>query len=187
MRARLQCLYACTARRCPVLGAGGMKAGQETYRLYSCGRCARQVRICRGCDHGNQYCAGECAALRRRESRRRAGARYQLSRRGAARHAARQDAWRRRQAQKVTHQGSLPGTHLVIVVAISTQTTSEGTHVDMASMPASPLPRAAFSAAAARTQVRWHAQRRARAAQRCSFCWRALPPFARLGTLRGGP
>jgi len=187
----LHCLYACTARRCPVLGAGGMKAGKETYRLYSCGRCARQVRICRGCDHGNQYCAGECAAVRRRESRRRAGARYQLSYRGASRHAARQHAWRWRQAQKVTHQGSLPSADPVIVAAISTHNTSEGIHVDMASMQPSPaprnLPRAALSAAAARTHVRWPAQRRARAAQRCSFCWRALPPFARLATLRGGP
>ena len=54
-----------------------MRAGEESYRLYSCGRCAQQVRICRGCDRGNQYCAGECARIRRRESLRRAGERYQ--------------------------------------------------------------------------------------------------------------
>jgi hypothetical protein len=167
-----------------------MKAGKETYRLYSCGRCACQVRICRGCDHGNQYCASECAAVRRRESRRRAGARYQLSYRGALRHAARQRTWRLRQAQKVTHQGSLPSADMVIVAAIATQTTTEGTHVDMASLQPSPPPlstlSAALSATPTRAQRRWHAQRRARSMRRCSFCWRVLPPFARLRTLRGG-
>jgi len=34
------------------------------------------------CDHGNIYCAGECSLIRRRESLRRAQARYQHSRRG---------------------------------------------------------------------------------------------------------
>ena len=50
-----------------------MRASEKTYRLYSCGRCAEQVRICRDCDRGNRYCAGECAQIRRRESLRRAG------------------------------------------------------------------------------------------------------------------
>ena len=108
MRARLPCLYACTARRCPVLGAGGMKTGEESYRLYSCGRCARQVRICRDCDRGNRYCAGECAAVRRRESLQRAGARYQCSHRGASRHAARQSAWRQRRPSRVVLPGADP-------------------------------------------------------------------------------
>ena len=51
----------------------GMAASEQTYRLYNCARCAEQVRICRECDRGNQYCAGVCAGLRRRESLRRAG------------------------------------------------------------------------------------------------------------------
>ena len=168
-----------------------MKAGEQTYRLYSCARCGEQVRICRDCDRGNRYCAGECAQIRRRESRHRAGERYQLSYRGASRHAARQRTWHSRQAQKVTHQGSLPGAEAAIVAAISTQTTTEGIHVDMASMqPSSPphrLPYAALRATSTRAQGHWHAQRRARSAQRCSFCWRVLPPFARLGPLRRGP
>ena len=50
---------------------------EPTYRLYQCQRCDVQVRICCHCDHGNIYCAGECAQIRRRESLRRAGARYQ--------------------------------------------------------------------------------------------------------------
>ena len=64
-----------------------MKAGEQSYRLYSCRRCAQQVRVCRHCDRGNHYCAGECARVRRRESVRRAGVRYQLSYRGACCHA----------------------------------------------------------------------------------------------------
>lgn len=168
-----------------------MGESEKTYRLYSCGRCAEQVRICCECDHGNRYCAGECARIRRRESLRRAGGRYQLSYRGACLHAARQSAWRSRQAQKVTHQGSLPSADTVIVAAISTQTTTQETDVDIASIQPPPQPhgmaRAALSAAHTRAHVRWHAHRMALSAHRCSFCWRALPPFARLGRLRGGP
>ena len=172
-------------------GTGGMKAAEQSYRIYSCARCGEQVLICSYCDRGNQYCAGECAQIRRRESWRRAGERYQLGYRGAMRHAARQSAWRKRQAQKVTHQGSLPGADLSIVAASSTQTTTEGTHVDTISMQPPPPPShrlayAALSAIPTPAPVRWHAQRMARAAQRCSFCGRALPPFARSGPLRGG-
>lgn len=171
-RARSRCLYASAARRCPVLRAGSMGAREKTYRLYSCGRCAEQVRICCDCDRGNLYCAGECAQIRRRESLRRAGERYQLSYRGSCLHAARQRAWRSRRAQKVTHQGSLPSAVLVIVAATSTQRTFQRTHVDIQSIQSPPQP---------------HSMPRvARSAQRCSFCWRALPPFARLGPLRGG-
>ena len=168
-----------------------MGAREKTYRLYSCGRCAGQVRICCDCDRGNRYCAGECAPIRRRESLRRAGERYQLSYRGACRHAARQSAWRERQARKVTHQGSLAGAGALIVAAIAMQTTTEGTHADIAPihppLPPPNMPRAAHGAAATGVQARWHAHRMAPSAQRCGFCWRALPAFARLGPLRGGP
>jgi hypothetical protein len=102
----LQSLYACLARRCPVLGEGALgPLGEPSYRLYNCRRCAVQVRICRHCDHGNIYCAGECSRICRRESLRRAGARYQRTRRGASCHAARQRAWRAREQPIVTHQG----------------------------------------------------------------------------------
>ena len=82
---------------------------EPAYRLYNCERCQVQVRICERCDRGNVYCAGECAKIRRRESLRRAQARYQRSRGGARRHAARQRRWRERQRENlkiVTHQGS---------------------------------------------------------------------------------
>lgn len=96
-------------RRCPVLWEGGLGLLQEpTYRLYNCRRCAAQVLICAQCDHGNIYCGQECSRLSRRESLRRAGTRYQHTRCGAARHAARQSAWRARHP-KVTHQRSSRG------------------------------------------------------------------------------
>jgi hypothetical protein len=84
-----------------------MGASEKTYRLYSCARCAKQVRTCGDCDRGNRYCAEGCARERRRESLRRACCRYQQSYRGALKHAARQRAWRACCAQKVTHHGSL--------------------------------------------------------------------------------
>lgn len=147
-----------------------MRASQKSYRLYSCRRCAVQVRICSDCDRGNQYCAGECARIRRRESVCRAGARFQSSLRGALLHAARQSAWRERRTHKVTHQGSVLGVDARIVVVIPT--TTEEPHVELASLP-SPVPR--------------HRPRTVPSVHTCSFCWRALPPFARLGPLRGGP
>jgi hypothetical protein len=94
---------------------------EPAYRLYNCARCQLQVRICLRCDHGNVYCAGECASIRRRESLRHAQARYQRSRRGARRHAERQRQWRARQRQTpqiVTHQGS-PGIATQCIVAVS--------------------------------------------------------------------
>ena len=98
-----QALYACRAR--VLSSAGGIGAVREqSYRLYSCQRCGMQVRICRRCDHGNIYCPRACAQIRRRESVRRAGSRYQRTSRGACCHAARQRAWRSRRKQKVTHQ-----------------------------------------------------------------------------------
>ena len=141
-----------------------MAARAKSYRLYSCARCAVQVRICSDCDRGNQYCAGDCARIRRRESLCRAGFRYQLSYRGALRHAARQSAWRQRRQQKVTHQGSIAGVDAAIVTVIFT--TTQASHVA--------LPPPYLSLAD-------------RALPSCSFCGRPLPPFTRLGPLRSGP
>jgi hypothetical protein len=159
-----------------------MKAGEKTYRLYNCGRCAQQVRICRDCDRGNRYCAGECAGLRRRESLLRAGERYQRSYRGACRHAARQSAWRERQAQQVTHHGSIPTAVSVTVANSSTQTTTQGTHADIASLRA----QAHSSARLALSHLHSASHAHRMAVSTCGFCGRALPPFARLGPLRGG-
>jgi hypothetical protein len=102
----VQALYACLARALSsALRGGALRALREpTYRLYNCQRCGVQVRICGRCDHGNIYCVGECSRIRRRESLRRASARYQRTRRGALCHAARQQGWRARRPI-VTHQG----------------------------------------------------------------------------------
>lgn len=169
-----------------------MKASEQTYRLYNCARCAQQVRICRECDRGNQYCAGECAQIRRRESLHRAARRYQSSYRGACAHAARQRAWRGRQTQEVTHHGSLSSALSVTVASSSTQTTIEqATYVDIAAVK----PQAQSSYELAITlefaDLRMHARGAAHCAGmprlRCSVCGRVLLPFARLGPLRGGP
>jgi hypothetical protein len=150
-----------------------MGASEPSYRLYNCACCAEQVRICRGCDRGNRYCAGVCAALRRRESLRRAGKRYQRSYRGACAHAARQRAWRERQAQEVTHHGCLPAGVSVTVANSSTQTTAQGNHAHHKLLPQPPAALLELAALPVRA--------------RCSLCGRVLSPFARIGPLRGGP
>lgn len=168
-----------------------MRTKEKTYRLYNCRRCAVQVLICRDCDHGNIYCAGECAQISRLKSSRRAAKCYQLSRNGACNHADRQSVYRKKTAKIVTHGGSLAGTATLIVAAVSTQTTTEGTHVDISSIQLPPplqgMPRARLSAAPTCAQARWHAHRITPSAHRCSFCWRALPAFAHFGPLRSGP
>lgn len=134
---------------------------EPAYRLYNCQRCAVQVRICERCDHGNVYCAGECAKIRRRESLRRAQARYQRSRGGARRHAARQHRWRERQGQKpkiVTHHGS-PITVTQCMVAVSPVMQSQPTDAS----PYKPEQRPKIHPPL----------------ERCAFCGAALPEWTR--------
>lgn len=87
-------------------------------RLFLYARCRDQVFLCSHCDRGQQYCSRECSQLTRRERRREAGQRYQRSRAGQFKHAARTASWRERRrslrrdsargdVDKVTHQGSL--------------------------------------------------------------------------------
>jgi len=152
-----------------------MGAGEDSYRLYSCRRCAQQVRICRRCDHGHQYCAGGCAQIRRGESLRRAGARYQSSYHGACRHAARQRVWRARQLQKVTHHGSAEPLVAVIVTATAIPTADHDAEPSVAVAP--PAADTAARVGAFRFQ----------SPARCCFCGRWLSRFARVGPLRGGP
>lgn len=178
MKARLQCLYARNSWRCPVPRAGFMGVSEKSYRLYSCRGCARQVRICGPCDRGNRYCADGCAQIRRRETRCRAAERYQQSYRGALKHAARQRAWRGREQQKVTHQGSLAGAAALIVVSSSTITPTQEPHGETAGITA-PLP---VGMRRAHPHVCFH-----HTAPRCCFCGCVLAPFARQGWLRSGP
>lgn len=78
----------------------------KTARLYYCVSCHRQTLICSECDRGNIYCAADCARQARTQSLRTASQHYQKSYRGKLNHAARQQRYRARQKQKVTHQGS---------------------------------------------------------------------------------
>ena len=77
-------------------------------RLYFCCRCHVQVIICSRCDHGQRYCPGECRHQARSESLKRASKKHRQSRAGRFNNAARQQLFRARQIQKVTHQGSSP-------------------------------------------------------------------------------
>ena len=79
---------------------------QSSARLYFCCRCQAQVIICSQCDRGHRYCAGECAADARSTSLKRASKKYQSTRAGCFNNAARQQRYRQRQKQIVTHQGS---------------------------------------------------------------------------------
>ena len=155
-----------------MLWGRGVQEGQESYRLYSCRGCSVSVSICGRCDHGNIFCAGECAAVSRRESGRRAGARYQRTRRGAHRHAARQRQWRERQLDKVTHQGCAP-TGPVFTMSVAVDVTV----IELTDAPCAPD--------TALETPRKTEYRRAHVAGRCDFCHAPLPLFTRLGTRRG--
>ena len=85
-------------------------------RLFLCARCRDQVLLCSHCDRGQQYCSRACASVSRRERRRETAERYQRSRGGQLKHAARSAKWRQRRRSlrqaragmgidKVTHQG----------------------------------------------------------------------------------
>lgn len=164
-----------------------MGASEQTYRLYNCRLCAVQVRICRRCDHGNVYCAGECAQIARRESTQRAGETYQLGLPGALKHAARQHTLRERQTQIVTHQGSLPDIATPILAASSIPSPTEETHVAIASIQSAPPPPSPLQAGLRASHTLTYSHSMAPLLHRCSFCRCALPAFARLGPLRGGP
>ena len=75
-------------------------------RLYFCSRCHVLVIICSHCDRGQRYCTGECRHQARAESAQRASRKYQSTRAGRFNNAARQQRFRDRRSQKVTHQGS---------------------------------------------------------------------------------
>jgi hypothetical protein len=77
-------------------------------RLYFCSCCHAPVIICSRCDRGQRYCTGECRHQARSTSIKRATKKYQSTRAGRFNNAARQQRFRERRLQKVTHQGSTP-------------------------------------------------------------------------------
>ena len=97
-------------------------------RRFVCARCRAPVLICSHCDRGQIYCPTGCAAVARQQSQRDAGRRYQRSRPGRFKHAARTRRWRERQAvlttlattpaaQSVTHQGCPPAASAGVLAA----------------------------------------------------------------------
>lgn len=187
-------LYACDARRCPVPHGSCMavldEANRQSHRLFHCAACGQAVHICRACDRGNVYCAGACAPMRRTESLRRAGARYQRSHRGATRHAARQSAWRARQMQEVTHQGSLAVAVTGTLPCSATEATRPLEHGDARHSELGSGVHAMRAALSIRAPSAAHACNHGHrlaprtAALACSFCRRRLTPWVRMGPLR---
>ena len=149
-----------------------MQEWEESYRLYSCRGCNVSVSICGRCDHGNIYCPGECAAISRRASNRRAGARYQLTRRGARKHAARQQEWRDREGERVTQQGCAPVGPVFMMSITVDLAAIETDHAPAIPEPVPALP-------PKRDHQRQHQ------VGRCDFCHAPLPAFTRLRTRRG--
>lgn len=91
-------------------------------RLFLCAGCRVQVLVCSHCDRGQRYCAAGCSAATRQILQMQAGRRYQRSRGGRFKHAARTRRWRERRtalAQKVTHQGSLDTPSDVVLPVIA--------------------------------------------------------------------
>jgi hypothetical protein len=117
-----------------------------------------QVCICAACDHGNVYCAAECARLARRESLRRAGVRYQRTLGGARRHAERQRRYRAR-GEEVTHQGF---SSAAAPCSVSASPLIMGELIDV--QPQQPA----------------HGHRSRSSPNCCAFCGAVLPAFARL-------
>ena len=84
-------------------------------RLFLCARCRDQVLLCSHCDRGQRYCSRACSSVSRGQRRRVSAQRYQSSRGGQLKHAARSACWRQRRrslcqanlgdSNKVTHQG----------------------------------------------------------------------------------
>ena len=67
-------------------------------RLFLCAGCRVQVVLCTPCDRGNRYCSRTCWRQTHDLARREAACRYQRSRGGSVRHAARSHRWRQRTA-----------------------------------------------------------------------------------------
>ena len=75
-------------------------------RLFNCVRCHRLVTICSPCDRNNIYCGSTCSRAARQKSCSMAADRYQKSHRGRLKHAERQQHYRGRKKNKVTHHSS---------------------------------------------------------------------------------
>lgn len=132
-----------------------MEGSESSGRFFLCAGCRTQVIICRHCDRGQIYCAGQCAPAARHRSVREASRRYQSSRQGRLKHAERSRRYRARR-NNVTHQGSLAAPPDVLLAANST-TCVEAAAKTVATAPAT---------------------------GQCHFCGRPCAALVRTGPLR---
>ena len=148
-------------------------------RLFLCALCRDQVLLCSFCDRGQQYCSRACSSVSRRERRREAAQRYQSSRRGQLKHAARTACWRQRRRQraasgavgevdKVTHQGCPDGAAQAPLALCDTPNTCEPMTLPSSAHIVMPAGSGAVAAAV------WV----------CRRCARRLLPHVRLDYLR---
>ena len=161
-------------------------------RLFLCAGCRVQVVVCSRCDRGNRYCSRTCWRQTHDLARREAACRYQRSRAGSVRHAARSQRWRQRTAlraaegagaditghtdadaaHKVTHQGCLPWVGAAPLAACTPDIAST-TVEPSADAPASPTVRRCYRCAT--VQPDWLRQgflRRGRQAMTLPTGWR---------------
>ena len=155
-------------------------AMDRSARLFLCVRCRQQVTLCSQCDHGQLYCSPSCSSAGRHEHRRHSARRYQDSRGGRLKHAARTACWRRRQrclclsgagadVNKVTHQGCPPMQADASLPACETTDTCGAIELPISAANVVLLPSA--------TAPVWPAPR-------CRLCGCAVLPHMRLGWLR---
>ena len=148
-------------------------------RLFLCARCRDQVLLCSHCDRGQQYCSRSCSSVSRRERRRETAMRYQSSRGGQLKHAARSASWRQRRGSrrragaggdidKVTHQGCPDAPADASLLACDTPSARELTAVTESAHDSAPASTDAASLAALI----------------CRRCTHRLLPHVRQGFLR---
>ena len=127
-RVQRQCCIRGRSRPAHPRQLAGVLMPEPVARRFLCARCCAPVLVCSHCDRGQIYCASGCAAAARGERQRDAAQRYQHSRRGRFKHAARTQRWRERRAalaslaatspaQSVTHQGCPPAASAAVLVA----------------------------------------------------------------------
>lgn len=169
-----------------------------THRLFNCGCCGLQVRICSRCDHGNIYCR-ECAPICRAESIGAAGRRYQDTPEGALKHADRQSRYRERLLQDVTHQGSVESPELPKENVEQTLVATAVTTAEVAIAPEDPAaPGLGLEAVESGNDESWteptpfvhrdipwtSPSSEVYQKPRCDFCGRRCGVYSRLGFLR---
>ena len=156
---------------------------EQTGRLFLCARCQAQVLVCSQCDRGQRYCANGCANITRRSRQREASNRYQQSRTGRHKHAARMHQWRKRRAASVkivTHHGSQDTpADAVLPVNESPPAISPDSQ---AQPPCRPIASDSIAlSATANTRISMPAS-----LWRCHWCQSPCPALVRQGFLRHG-